>query len=163
MESLKFNLGPPCQTLFCPVGGPPLEQPYGHFWGGLPAGRTVSGRLLFPWIPHARQACASTLPRQHSRPIYHWCTCKFKRLWPEILKFSLKTNLSCKRPCETHLKSFVFLGFEIFCVCGQLGRWWMTTEPVRDWERDTATNFWIPFISRQNMESYVYGVGWPRG
>jgi hypothetical protein len=30
MDSLKFHPGLPCPTLLCPVGEPPLKQPYGH-------------------------------------------------------------------------------------------------------------------------------------
>jgi hypothetical protein len=34
MYSLKFYLGPPCPTLLCLEGGPPLKRPYSHFRGG---------------------------------------------------------------------------------------------------------------------------------
>jgi hypothetical protein len=37
MDSLKFQLGPPCPTLLCPAGRPLLKRPYGHFRGGWPA------------------------------------------------------------------------------------------------------------------------------
>jgi hypothetical protein len=56
-DSLKFHLGPPCPTLLRPAGGPPLKRPYSRFWGGLPAGRAVCGRLLPPWIALAVRDC----------------------------------------------------------------------------------------------------------
>jgi hypothetical protein len=45
--------GQPCQTLLCPEGGPPLKQPNGCSWGGLPVGLAACGRILPFWIPHA--------------------------------------------------------------------------------------------------------------
>jgi len=41
MDSLKFHPSPPCPTLLCPAGEPPLRRPYSHFRGGLPAGRAA--------------------------------------------------------------------------------------------------------------------------
>jgi hypothetical protein len=46
------SLGP-CPTLLSPAGGPHLKRPYICFMGGPPAGRLASGRILFPWTPHA--------------------------------------------------------------------------------------------------------------
>jgi hypothetical protein len=45
LDSLKFHLGPPCLTLLCPAGEPPLKRPYIRFRGGSPAGRAAFGRL----------------------------------------------------------------------------------------------------------------------
>jgi hypothetical protein len=52
-HGLKFRPGPPCPTLLCPVGGPPLKQPYRCFRGFPPAGQLACGRLLPLWTPHA--------------------------------------------------------------------------------------------------------------
>jgi hypothetical protein len=41
MDSLKFHLGPPCPTLLCPAGGPPLKWPYGRFRDGPPTGQAA--------------------------------------------------------------------------------------------------------------------------
>jgi hypothetical protein len=49
----KFLSGPPCPTLLCPTGGPPVKRPYGCFKGGPPAERPACGRLLPLWAPHA--------------------------------------------------------------------------------------------------------------
>jgi hypothetical protein len=57
MDSLKFDLGPPCPTLLSPAGGLPWKCPYGCFRGGLLARRVACGRLLPLWTPHAVRLC----------------------------------------------------------------------------------------------------------
>jgi hypothetical protein len=42
MDSLNLHPGPPCPTLLCPAGGPPLKRLYAQF----------SNRLLSLWTPH---------------------------------------------------------------------------------------------------------------
>jgi hypothetical protein len=55
MESLKFYLGPLCPTILRPVGGPPLQQPYGRFRGGPSTGRAACGCPLPLWtLPTVR-------------------------------------------------------------------------------------------------------------
>jgi hypothetical protein len=54
---LKFQPGPPCLTLLCPVGGLPLRRPYGRFRGGPPAGWVACGRLLPLQSRHAVRLC----------------------------------------------------------------------------------------------------------
>jgi hypothetical protein len=53
MDSLKFHLGLSCSTLLRPAGEPPLERPYGRFWGGLPTGWASCGHLLPLLTRHA--------------------------------------------------------------------------------------------------------------
>jgi hypothetical protein len=53
MDSLKFELGPPCFTLLRPAGVPTLKQPYGRFRDGQLAGRSACGCFLPLWTPHA--------------------------------------------------------------------------------------------------------------
>jgi hypothetical protein len=56
-DSLTFYPVPPCPTLLCPMGGPPLKRPYSCFWGGPSTWWMACGRLVSPWIPHAVRAC----------------------------------------------------------------------------------------------------------
>jgi hypothetical protein len=53
MDYLKFNPRPPCPTLPCPAGGPPLKRPHSRFRGCPPTGRAACGRLLPFRTPHA--------------------------------------------------------------------------------------------------------------
>jgi hypothetical protein len=53
MESLKYHQGLPCPTHLCLEGRQPLKRHYSHFRVVLPRARSVSGRLLHLWTPHA--------------------------------------------------------------------------------------------------------------
>jgi hypothetical protein len=73
MDSLKFNLGPPCPTLLCPAGKP-ASQParlYGCFRGGPPAGRATCSCLLPHWTPHAVRLCTDDISHLPHLPHYH--------------------------------------------------------------------------------------------
>jgi hypothetical protein len=52
MDFLKYHYSPPCPTVLCLAGGPPLKQPYGLSKDGLPTGQAACGRLLPFWTPH---------------------------------------------------------------------------------------------------------------
>jgi hypothetical protein len=52
-DSLKFHPCPPCPTLLCPVGEPPLKRPHNRFRDGVPEKEAVCGHLRPLWTPHA--------------------------------------------------------------------------------------------------------------
>jgi hypothetical protein len=67
IDSLKFHPGMPYLTLLRPAGGPPLEQPYGHFRGGrhLPLWTPYALRLWF--IPYIVFLVAILMPLHSAR------------------------------------------------------------------------------------------------
>jgi hypothetical protein len=93
MDSLKYHLGPPCPTLLCPAGGPPLKRLYG---GGPPTGHTACGRLLHP-TPYAYvlnpdlNSRGKDKSREHhcitykALCIFRWVTGDFSEIQPSRL------------------------------------------------------------------------------
>jgi hypothetical protein len=66
MDPLKFHTGPPCPTLLCPAGMPPLKQLYRRFRGS----------------PQGRRPMAIFHPFRHPTPYPYASFCQFNNKEP---------------------------------------------------------------------------------
>jgi hypothetical protein len=95
MDPLKFHTGPPCPTLLCPVGRPPLKQLYGRFRSS----------------PQGGQPTAVFHPFRHPTPYAYASFCQFNNKEPT-------------RPVRSRARSKIMVKEKIGRVWSRHGSQW---------------------------------------